>query len=78
MLPILWAHDQTRPPIGFVETADDGTLKFRFNEDVRVSEQAMFEIFGHAGIRVTEQEVLPDGTRLIKAGQIMEFSFGAG
>jgi hypothetical protein len=78
MLPILWAHDRTRPPIGFVEAADDGTLKFRFNDDVRVSEQALFDIFGDGvGVCVADMEVMPDGTRLIKAGQIMEFSLGA-
>lgn len=77
MTPILWCHDHSRP-IGHVEATDDGTLKFHFTDDVRVSEQALFEIFGGVGMRVTDMEVLPDGTRLIKAGQIMEFSFGAG
>ena len=70
--PILWAHDRTRQ-IGVVEQGGE-VMKFRFDEDVLISRDNLFEIFGGAGIRVTESELLPDGTRLIKAGQIMEFS----
>jgi hypothetical protein len=72
-LPILWNHDHTRKPIGMVEVSS-GLVSFRFDDSVRISHENMFEIFGGAGIKVTEMERLEDGTVLIKAGSIMEFS----
>ena len=51
-------------------------MKFRFDEDVLISRDNLFEIFGNAGISVTESKVLPDGTVVIIAGSIMEFSLG--
>ena len=72
--PILWAHDRTRQ-IGVVEQGGD-LMKFRFDEDVLISRDNLFEIFGNAGISVTESKVLPDGTVVILAGSIMEFSLG--
>lgn len=75
-LPILWNHDFTKP-IGVVEAAD-GQLKFRFGEDIKITHEAMFQIFGDAGIKVTEMEMLEDGTRLIKAGELVEFSLCLG
>jgi hypothetical protein len=71
-LPILWNHDHTKP-IGSVE-AVDGALKFKFSEDVKITREKMFEIFGGAGIRVTEMEEI-DGVVTIKSGEILEFSF---
>lgn len=72
-LPILWDHDHARKPIGMV-TFTGGILSFRFEDSVQVSHEKMFEIFGGAGIKVTEAERLEDGTVLIKAGSILEFS----
>ena len=73
-IPILWNHNHATP-IGHVKHVGD-KLMFVFNEDVRVSEQAMFEIFGNCGVRVLHSQALPDGTRLIRSGEILEFSFG--
>lgn len=69
--PILWAHDRTRQ-IGVVEQVGE-VMKFRFDEDVLISRDNLFEIFGNAGISVTESKVLPNGTVVILAGSIMGF-----
>lgn len=69
---ILWRHDHARP-IGVVEPVGD-KLCFRFNDDVVVHEDALFEIFGGAGIRVTESE-WRSAARIVKAGEILEFSY---
>ncbi len=72
-IPLLWNHDPTAKPIGSMYT-DDGRLMFYFTEDVQISDEMMFEIFGDAGILVLDVKD-SDGVRYIKRGQILEFSF---
>lgn len=71
-LPILFKHDHKRP-IGVV-LFDNGAVKFKFSEEVKVSLDQAFEIFGGAGIKVTSKELV-DGVVIIKEGEILEFSF---
>ena len=71
-IPILVQHDHSQKPIGRVLATDRG-LSVQFREDVRITREMLFDIFGGAGIRVDEME--RDGDLLIvKAGTILEFS----
>lgn len=72
-IPILWKHDHTKP-IGTVEAVGP-ELKFKFTDDVEITRENLFEIFGWAGVRLEEIEQRPDGTLLIKSGAILPFSF---
>lgn len=72
-IPILCKHDHTKP-IGSVESIN-GALRFKFSEDVKLTLENLFEVFGGAGIRVTEMEDV-EGVVTIKSGEILEFSFG--
>lgn len=74
MTKILWNHDHTAKPIGKYDFSD-GRINFVFEEDVEISHEMMFEIFGNAGISVDRMERRDDGKGLIKAGHILEFSF---
>lgn len=69
---ILHNHDQATP-IGFIE-AIDGRLHFRFSEDVKITKDMAFQIFGNAGLQIlkTTEE---DGATFIQHGCILEWSF---
>lgn len=70
-IPILMNHDQTKP-IGFVEVID-GALHVRFAEDVRITRDMAFQIFGDAGLQVLEATD-EAGVMLIRHGRILEWS----
>jgi hypothetical protein len=74
-LPLLLNHDHNNP-IGTVEPIGDGKLEFKFNTDVLITKEMLFDIFGNAGLVVTHRE-MKDGVVHIKAGEILEFSFCA-
>ena len=69
-IPILWQHDHKKS-IGEI-TCADGKLHFKFNEDVQVTQQMMFEIFGNAGFTVTDGKIVDGTCVLIRAGSILE------
>lgn len=71
-IPVLWNHDHTKQPLGRLHVVD-GRLFCEFTGDMKITDAALFEIFGGAGIRVTEAEMI-DGVRVIKKGEIFEFS----
>ncbi len=68
--PILRNHDKNKAPIGTVDF-QDGKICFRFSQPIPKHE--LFEIFGNAGIRMTETEDR-DGELFVTAGEILEFS----
>lgn len=69
--PLLWNHDHMKP-VGRVEVVN-GKIEFHFNEDLFITHEMLFEIFGNVGLQVTKQEVVA-GLVCIRAGQIMEWS----
>lgn len=69
-IPILMNHDPKRV-IGVLE--DDGRV--RFTQDVEISREQFFAIFGNVGARLDECEKQKGGPLRIRAGQILEFSF---
>jgi len=71
-IPILWQHNANKP-IGEVICAD-GKVHFKFNDDVQVTQQMMFDIFGNAGFTVTEGKIVDGTCVLIRAGCIVEWS----
>lgn len=69
--PILTAHDHTKP-IGMVKM--DGTnLVCEFTEDFEVTTDLLFEIFGGAGILLSEAVHRANGSRLVRKGSILQF-----
>jgi hypothetical protein len=68
-LPILLNHDHTKPPIGSVESVD-GKLYVRFRDDMKITEEMAFLIFGDAGFRVLEVTE-EGGVMLIRRAQIL-------
>lgn len=73
MIPILMRHE-TDNIIGKVEKTEDG-YKFTFSKEVKITREMLFEIFGGAGIKITEMEE-DNGILYIKEGYILEFSLG--
>ncbi len=71
-LPLLMNHDINKP-IGAIVQRADGRFEFNFTDDVRITDEILFDVFGGVGILVTEM-VEEEGVRIIKAGQILEFS----
>lgn len=71
-IPILVGHDSTAAPIGIVREID-GKLCVEFRADVRMTREMVFEIFGGAGLLVTETTI-EDGVIIIRKGEILEFS----
>ena len=69
--PILANHDHTKP-IGIIKN-ENGRILFEFHDDVEISREMLFEIFGNAGIRIAEHQVEGDNLT-IKSGEILEFS----
>jgi len=74
MIPKLYKLDIAKP-IGVIRKEGD-QIFFEFHEDVEISREMMFDIFGNAGIRVTET-IEKNGNLIIKKGQILEFSFSS-
>lgn len=70
-IPILINHDQSKP-IGFVEVID-GAPHVRFADDVRITLDMAFQIFGDAGLQVLEATE-EAGVMLIRHGRILEWS----
>lgn len=68
--PILRNHDHSQAPIGAIDI-QDGRICFRFSQPI--PKDQVFEIFGNAGIRMTETEDR-DGELFVTAGEILEFS----
>lgn len=66
-VPILLNHDHQQPPIGLVKMID-GALHVEFRQDLEVSREMAFAIFGNAGLRIVE------GDGMIKRASILEFS----
>jgi hypothetical protein len=73
--PILNNHIHTIEPIGFVELID-GTLHFRFRDDVSITLDMVYQIFGNVGIKVLDTTDDKDGLYVIRSGQILEWSIG--
>ena len=71
-LPIFIDRDISKP-IGIIRN-EDGKILFEFHEDVEITREMMFGIFGNAGIMVTEAQRDNDNI-IIKSGEILEFSF---
>lgn len=70
-LPILVNHDRSRPPIGVVDV-QDGRLEFKFSTPVECDQ--VFKIFGNVGVQFTAMQYDENGTCLVSAGIIFEFS----
>jgi len=75
IIPILNNHIHTIAPIGFVYLVD-GILHFRFRDDVSITLDMVYQIFGNAGIRVMDSADDKDGRYVIRSGQILEWSIG--
>ena len=71
-IPILHDHDPSAA-IGVVRIIDDGVF-FEFTKDAQISREMLFDIFGNAGIKITEFEADGDNIAVVKAGQILEYS----
>lgn len=71
-VPILLNHDQTKPPVGVVEIRDGG-LFVRFTDDMKITREMAFEIFGNAGLQILECTD-DSGVMLIRRGRILEWS----
>lgn len=71
-IPILLHHDPMRP-VGFIEVTDWG-LAFRFSEEMIITREMIFNIFGNVGFEATELAALDNGQIRIIAGTILEFS----
>lgn len=74
LVPILWNHDQGKP-IGWVNVEDERPT-IEFNETARINKDQLFEIFGGAGILVTDCYQV-DGITYVRKCQILEFSLCA-
>jgi hypothetical protein len=72
MIPILLGHDWTKP-IGYIECVDGVDLSVVLSEDMRITQEMFFDIFGNCGVRIDEYEIDGD-VMIIKRGTIMEFS----
>jgi hypothetical protein len=68
---ILLNHDHTES-IGSVDVIN-GKLHFRFNTDVRITKDMVFQIFGTVGLQLLEASE-EDGVMLIRSGRIVEWS----
>jgi hypothetical protein len=68
-LPILLNHDHTKPPIGLVESID-GSLFVRFHDDMKITREMAFLIFGDTGFRILEATE-ENGVMLIRRAQIL-------
>ena len=77
IIPILNNHIHTIAPIGFVYLVD-GILHFRFHDDVSITLDIVYQIFGNVGIKVLDSADDKDGRYIIKSGQILEWSIGPG
>lgn len=73
-IPILLAHDRTRP-IGKLEMVD-GKLLVKFTASVDITPEMFFAIFGDVGARFTHM-TSSNGVMRIHEGEILEFSFNA-
>jgi len=71
-LPILSQH-QSEKPIGKVVIGKNGNLAIEFSKDAGINRDMLFDIFGGAGIRVLESELVGD-VQVIKRAEIIEFS----
>lgn len=71
MIPITVNYDHSKPPVGFIQV-EDNRITFAFYSPITRTE--LFELFGCAGIRITEAEMKEDEL-LIKTGEILEWSF---
>lgn len=71
-IPILRGHDHDHP-IGFVEAMSNGSFRFHFAAEVKVTRPMFEEIFGNVGYRITKQDLEGD-TIIIREGEILEFS----
>ena len=69
IVPILSNHDHTSPPIGVVESVD-GSLYVRFRDDMKITQEMAFLIFGDAGLRVLEATE-EEGVMLIRRAEIL-------
>lgn len=73
-VPILRGHDH-KDVIGML-TFDGGVMRFAFRDDVRVTSDMFYSIFGDVGWRMEEGGC--DGEAFfVKRGTIVEFSLGA-
>ena len=73
-IPILLNHEAAKP-IGVAEF-QDGQMFVRFVDDVKITREMAFEIFGNAGLLVLESTE-EDGVMLIRRGRIVEWSLSA-
>lgn len=69
-IPILLYHEKDNP-IGVV-VAEGGKLFINFKENINITRENLFNIFGGAGIRVIEED--HNGCGYIRKAQIFEFS----
>lgn len=72
-LPILRGHDRAKP-IGYIEAVGGCTLRVRFTDEVEITREMFFEIFGGAGLRISRYKVNAAGNMCIQEGEIIEFS----
>lgn len=72
MIPILFKHDPERV-IGRVTSRETG-LSFEFTDNVVVTQDQFFDLFGSCGAVFTSMEMTNDNMMMIKAGTILEFS----
>jgi hypothetical protein len=75
IVPILSNHDHTSPPIGVVESVD-GSLYVRFRDDMKITKEMTFLIFGDIGFRVLDAAE-EDGVMLIRRAQILCWNFSS-
>lgn len=71
-IPILLNHDGTKT-IGVVKTTHDNKLVLEFAEDVKITKEMAFDIFGNAGLKLLQLSE-ESGVFYIRKAQIVEFS----
>lgn len=72
MIPILLNHDSSKP-IGWLRI-DGAHLVVEFTDDVPITKEMFFKIFGNTGMVATQFE-MHGGAMWIKKAQITEFSW---
>jgi hypothetical protein len=75
VIPILRDHDASKV-IGVADT-DGGRITIKFSQDLRITKSMFFEIFGNAGVIVTDADGDNEEEKIIRKAEIIEFSLPA-
>lgn len=70
-IPILIDHDHHKP-VAFMREVD-GKMFIEFAQNLKITKECAFEIFGNVGMRILDIDVA-DGTYYIRKAEIIEFS----